>query len=140
MFAKTVPGPGLKGKGGLSAAPLDKPYYAGDLESGPDALYPGISVSEQGLRWGFIQKVGWRVAPVAVRAEALAVDARGRRTRARLRRWSAPSVGGAAAPAAATWQRAADPNRCGAVRFSVPPLCAPCRTTPLLSAQSGALG
>jgi hypothetical protein len=59
MFAKTVPGPGLKGKGGLGAAPLDKPYYAGDLESGPDALYPGISVSEQGLRWGFIQKVRW---------------------------------------------------------------------------------
>ena len=55
MFT-TLPGPGLKGKGGLGAPPQDKPYYAGDLESGPDALYPGISVSEQGLRWGFIQK------------------------------------------------------------------------------------
>jgi hypothetical protein len=33
-----------------------KSYYGGDLESGPDALYPGITTSEQGLRWGFIQK------------------------------------------------------------------------------------
>jgi hypothetical protein len=49
-----------------------------------------------------------RRAVAVVRAKALAVGARGRRTRARLRRWGAPSVGGAAAPAAATWQRAAD--------------------------------
>ncbi len=37
-----------------------KTYYGGDLESGPEALYPGITTSEQGLRWGFIQKARWR--------------------------------------------------------------------------------
>ena len=52
MFA---PGPSLKGD--LASAPGGKPFFAGDLESGPDALYPGITTSEQGLRWGFIQKV-----------------------------------------------------------------------------------
>jgi hypothetical protein len=42
---------------GAGAGPGGKSYYGGDLESGPDALYPGITTSEQGLRWGFIQKV-----------------------------------------------------------------------------------
>lgn len=57
-----APGPSLAGE--KAFAPGGKPFYGGDLESGPEALYPGITVSEQGLRWGFIQKV----RPLAVRA------------------------------------------------------------------------
>ena len=80
-----APGPSLAGE--KAFAPGGKPFYGGDLESGPDALYPGITVSEQGLRWGFIQKV----RPLAVRARlALRVRARGRRAHGlRARTWLA---------------------------------------------------
>jgi hypothetical protein len=57
------PGPSLKGE----AFAGGKSFYGGDLESGPEALYPGITVSEQGLRWGFIQKVRARAAVRALR-------------------------------------------------------------------------
>ena len=64
MFA---PGPSLAGESFAKPANGGKAFYGGDLESGPEALYPGITVSEQGLRWGFIQKVR---PPFAVRARA----------------------------------------------------------------------
>jgi hypothetical protein len=57
MFFQT--GPGMMS--GPASTPYGggggKAYYGGDLESGADALYPGITTSEQGLRWGFIRKV-----------------------------------------------------------------------------------
>lgn len=36
-------------------------YAYSDLESGQQALFPGITVADQTLRWGFIRKVGSRL-------------------------------------------------------------------------------
>ena len=56
-----APGPsawGAASKGKVTSPTTagGKVFYGGDLESGTEALYPGITTSEQGLRWGFIQK------------------------------------------------------------------------------------
>ena len=51
------PGPSAFAGGMAGAQVGGKPFYGGDLESGSGALYPGITTSEQGLRWGFIRKV-----------------------------------------------------------------------------------
>jgi hypothetical protein len=55
-----VQGPAMYTSSSSFGAAGGKTYYGGDLESGPEALYPGITTSEQGLRWGFIQKARWR--------------------------------------------------------------------------------